>query len=120
MSFSRMAAKQSPPCSRMRSGKRGDVGLELQVVARHRDDLRQIVQRQHAVERPRCGCRRHAELAGDEVAQRLRHRRIELEADHRAAPAPLQRALEEAHQVLGLFLDLDVAVADDAEGARRP
>ena len=33
------------------------------------------------------------------------------------AAAALQRALEEAHQVLGLFLDLDVRVADDAEGA---
>ena len=36
---------------------------------------------------------------------------------HRAAPAALERGLEQAHQVLGLFLDLDLGVADDAEGA---
>ena len=33
-----------------------------------------------------------------------------------AAPA-LQRGFEQADQILGLFLDLDVAVAQDAEGA---
>ena len=46
-------------------------------------------------------------------------RGLDLEPDHRAAPAPLQRALEQAHQILGLFLDFDVAVADDAEAALR-
>ena len=50
-------------------------------------------------------------------AELLRHRRLDLEADHRAAAAALQRALEEADEILGLFLDLDVRVADDAEGA---
>ena len=38
-------------------------------------------------------------------------------ADHLAAAAALDRRLVEAHQVLGFLLDLDVAVADDAEGA---
>ena len=33
------------------------------------------------------------------------------------APPPLDRAAEQAHQVLGLFLDLDVAVAQHAEHA---
>ena len=60
---------------------------------------------------------RHAELAGDEVAQFRRHLAVELDADHRTAAAALQRRLEEAHQILGLFLDLDIAVADDAERA---
>ena len=50
-------------------------------------------------------------------AQPLRHAGVDLETDHRAAPPPLQRALEQAHQVFGLFLDFDVAVADDAEAA---
>ena len=57
------------------------------------------------------------ERLGDELAQLLRHRRLDLEADDRAAAAALQRALEEADEILGLFLDLDVRIADDAEGA---
>ena len=50
-------------------------------------------------------------------AQILGHRRLDLEPDDAAAPALLQRRLEEAHEILGLFLDFEVAVADDAEGA---
>ena len=49
------------------------------------------------------------ELLGDEMADVLGHRRLDLEADHGAAAALLQRRLEEAHEILGLFLDLDVA-----------
>ena len=57
------------------------------------------------------------DVAGDEGAQRRRHARLDFEPDHRAAAAPLQRALEQTHQILRLFLDLDVAVANDAETA---
>ncbi len=39
------------------------------------------------------------------------------EPDHLAAAPPLQRGLELAHQILGLFLDLQVAVAQHPEGA---
>ena len=60
----------------------------------------------------------NAKFAGDELAQRFRHLAVELDADHRSAAAALQRRLEQAHQILGLFLDLDIAVADDAERAR--
>ena len=42
---------------------------------------------------------------------------VELEHDHPPAPAPLDRGAEEADEVLGLFLDLDVAVAQHAEHA---
>ena len=44
-------------------------------------------------------------------------RGVDFEPDHRSAPAPLQRRLEEAHEVFGLFLDFEIAVADDAEQA---
>ena len=37
------------------------------------------------------------------------------EPDHRAAPPPLQQRLEQPDQVLGLLLDLDVAVAQHPE-----
>ena len=49
--------------------------------------------------------------------RRGRHRRFELEADHVAAAAALQRRLVRAHQIFGFFLDLDVTVAQHAEGA---
>ena len=55
------------------------------------------------------------EFGDDEAPQILRHRRVDDEADDRAAAAALERQLEDPHQVLGLFLDLDLAVADDAE-----
>ena len=54
------------------------------------------------------------QLLGDEFAQRRRTGGVDLHADH-AAPPPLQRGLEQPDQVLGLFLDLDIAVANDAE-----
>ncbi len=81
------------------------------------DELRQLVQRQHAVDDEDRRRAAIVELLGDEVAQVLGHPGLDLEADHRAAAALLQRRLEEADQVLGLFLDLDVAVADDPEAA---
>ena len=59
----------------------------------------------------------HGERPLHEAPQLDRHRRVEFEPDHRAAPAALEHGLELAHQVFGLFLDFDVAVADDAEGA---
>ena len=55
------------------------------------------------------------QLLGDEFAQRRRTGGVDLHADHHAAPPPLQRGLEQPDQVLGLFLDLDIAVANDAE-----
>ncbi len=51
MSFSRMAAKQSPPMLADALGEARVVGRELQVVARHRDDLGNLVDRQRPVER---------------------------------------------------------------------
>ena len=49
------------------------------------------------------------QLLHDEEPELLRHRRLDLESDDAAAPALLQRRLEQADQVLGLLLDLDVA-----------
>ncbi len=61
---------------------------------------------------------RNVKLLGDEGAQVVRHMRVGFEPDHRTAPAPLQRGLEQAHQVFRLFLDFEIAVADHPE--RRP
>ena len=49
------------------------------------------------------------------AAQIVRHARIGLQADDGAAAPALQHRLEQEHQIFGFFLDLDLAVADDAE-----
>ena len=59
----------------------------------------------------------HVDVAGDERAQRFGHAGFDLEPDDGAAPAPLERALVQANEILRLFLDFDVAVANDAKGA---
>ena len=50
-------------------------------------------------------------------AQFLRHLGFDFEPDHRSAPPPLQRGLEQANQIFGLFLDFEFGVPDDAERA---
>lgn len=55
-----------------------------------------------------------------ELAERLRHFAVGLNADNRTAAAALQRAFEEADQIFRLFLHLDIAVTDDAERAESP
>src|SRR5690606_18123290 len=92
-------------------GKARVVGHELQVVARYGNDLGYLVERQWPVEHAD-PIARHAKLAGHEIPQFLRHAIVELDADHRAAPAALERRLEEPHEIFRLFLHLDVAVAD--------
>ena len=98
-------------------GEAGVVGLEPQVVARRPDDLRDRVEREQS-RQDGDPVFRHVQLLHDELAQGDGHLRIELDADHGAAPPALQGALEQPHQVLRLLLDLDVAVADQPEGAR--
>ena len=63
--------------------------------------------------------RRGIELFHQEPAQIGRHRRIDREMDGMAAPASLQRGLEQPDQILGLLLDLDLAVAQQPEDALR-
>ena len=111
-----MAAKQSPPWSRMRSGIARIVGHEFEVGPVEAHELGQLVERQHAVDQEHLVVAA-GERALHEAPQLRRHRGFDLEPDHRAAPAPLEHGLELAHQVFGLFLDFDFAVADDAEGA---
>ncbi len=89
---------------------------EFEIGAVELGELRQIVEREHAVDQEHL-------VVGDrqralhEAAQFRRHRGVELEPDHRAAPALLERGLVQPHQVFGLFLDFNFRVADGAEGA---
>ena len=92
------------------------VGHEFEVGPVEPGELRELVHRQHAVDQ------KHLVVGGGkrllhEAAQRFRHLGFHLEPDHRTPPPPLQRGLEQADQIFGLFLDFEFGVADDAEGA---
>ena len=116
MSFSLIAAKQSPPCSRMRSGKRGLNGGNLRSGRSSSTSCDEVGHAEEAAGfgDDRGGC---VEPFLDFVDQALGHAGLELEPDDPAAPAALDRGAEIEHEILGFFLDLDVAVADDPERA---
>ena len=57
------------------------------------------------------------ELFHQKAAQLGRHRRVDREQDDVAAAAPLERGFVMANEIFGLFLDLDLAVAQHAEHA---
>ena len=92
------------------------IGHEFEIRPVEAHELRELVERQDAVDQKNLVvAARHGAL--HESSQLRRHCRYELEPDDCSAPAPLEHRLELAHQVLGLFLDLDLGIADDAEGA---
>ena len=95
-------------------GKANSEGLENEVGALRNDQLGGIGQPQHALlhEHPVVA---NGELAHDETLQARRHPSVDLEADHVAAAAALQRRFVEGNQVFCFFLDFDVAVAQHAE-----
>ncbi len=78
--------------------------------------MRQIVEAEHALDDEQLVAG-DFELLRHELAQVLGHGGLDFEPDDAAAPALLQRRLEQPHEILGLFLDFEVAVADDAETA---
>ena len=98
-------------------GKARIVGLELQIGPIERDELGEIVQRQHAVEHEDLVLGRRRVPRRRSARSVFRHVGGDLEPDHRAAAAALQRGLEQAHEIFGLFLDFEIAVANDAENA---
>jgi len=78
--------------------------------------LRQLVHRQHAVDQQNLvvvGGKR----ALYEGAQFFRHLGFDFEPDHRSPPPPLQRGFKQPHQIFRLFLDFELGIPDDAEGA---
>src|SRR5690606_23176544 len=93
------------------------VGRIFQVVARNGDNLRNLAERQRTLDdADAVAC--NPKLSRHEFTQAFRHAAVEFDADDRTAPTALQRGLKQTHQIFGFFLDLDVAVADDLEGAR--
>ena len=91
------------------------IGHEFEVRPVEAGDLRHLVERQHAIDLE------HAVIGGAERAQHeplqlRRHHRLDVEPDHQPAAAPLERGLEQPHQIFGLFEDFQFQIADDAEG----
>ncbi|MGX1214022.1 hypothetical protein AB7M42_004287 [Bradyrhizobium diazoefficiens] len=92
------------------------VRREFEVGPVEAGELRELIHGEHAVDQE------YFVVGGGEgmlheVAQLLRHLGVDLEPDHRSAAAALQRGLEQADEILGLFLDFELGVAEDAEGA---
>ena len=115
-SFCRIAAKQSPPWSRMRSGIARRIGHEFEIGPVEAGELRHLVERQHAVDLEYAVVG-GVERALHEALQFHRHVGLDVEPDHRTAAPALERGLEQPHQVFGLFEDFQFRVADDAERA---
>src|ERR1700730_12790994 len=93
-----------------------DVRGKQQIGALIGDQLGGVVEPEYALggeDVGRCG----VELLTEEAPQLRRHPGIDPEMDDMAAPPPLQRGLEQANQILRLFLDLDLAVAQYPEDA---
>ena len=117
MSLALIAAKQSPPNSRIRSGKRGVKGGNLRsgrssstIASRSPTPRNAPLSVTNAI--------RAAEFVAEHRAEPLGHAAFEFEPDHAAAPTPLDRIGEVADEILGFFLDLEIAVAQHAELGR--
>src|ERR1700730_12728718 len=97
-------------------GKSRIVGHEFKVRAIETGKLRELRQRQRAVDQ------NHLVIGGrkrtlDKAPQLRRHRGFHLQPNNRSAPAPFENTLEQPNQILGFFLDFDIGIADDPEGA---
>ncbi len=95
-------------------GKTCVVGREDQIRALVDNQLLGVVEPENAVGREHVAAR-GVELFHQKPAQILRHRRVDREQDHVAAPTALQRRLEVTDEILGFFLKLDLAVAQHPE-----
>ena len=90
--------------------------LEHEVWPLGDDELGGVGEPQHAL-LDEDGVVADVELLDDEALQARRHQPVDLEPDDVAAAAALERRLVGGDEVLGLLLDLDVTVAQHAEGA---
>ena len=97
-------------------GKARVEGLELEVRPVVDNQLRRIIEPDQALLHEDFALG-HLEFLDHEALQPRRHRSFDLKADHRAAPPLLERRLIKQHQVLGLFLDFQVAVPQHPERA---
>ena len=97
-------------------GMARDVRHEFEIGPVEPRQLRQLVHGEHAIDQ------QHLVVGGGERAlheraQFLRHRRLDLQPDHRSAAPAFQRGLEQTNQIFRLFLDFQFGVPDDAERA---
>ena len=92
------------------------IRLKFQIGAVETGDLAHLVERKHAVH-GKDAVVGNIERALHKAPQFVGHRRLDIEPDHRTAPPPLERRLEQPHQVFRLFEDFNFRVADNAECA---
>ena len=95
-------------------GKARIVGHEFEIGAIDRGELRQFREREDAVHHEHFVFR-DRERTPHESPQVRRHGGVELQANDRPATAALEHGFELAHQILGLFLDFEVGIADHPE-----
>src|SRR5262249_7442882 len=92
------------------------VRLEFQIRPIEAGDLAHLVEPQHAVD-SKDAIVGDSERALNEALQFRRHGRLDIEPDDRPTSPPLERGLEQTHQVFGLFQNFNFRIADDAECA---
>src|SRR5947207_3507076 len=97
-------------------GKARVIGGEDEIRTLVGDQLSGVVQSEDALIGEYVAWRR-IELLAQETPQIGRHPSIDPEVDDMTAAATFQRGFEQSDKVLGLFLDLDLAVAQHAEDA---
>ena len=90
------------------------VGHEFEIRAIYGHQLRELVERQNAVDQENLVVSaRQGPL--HESAQLDRHGSFNLEPDDRSAPPALEHGLELTYQIFRLLLDLDLGIANDTE-----
>ena len=97
-------------------GKARAVGRELEIRPIFLDQYIEIADADQTVD-PAFGGTVIQQILAQHRDHRLGKLRPQFQPDDIAAPSAFDRAAEIAHQVLGFFLDLDVAVANDPEQA---
>ena len=95
------------------------IGIELEVGPILLHNVGQARHPQHSIDLDERCTRRRQPVAQQSLGSRVEFG-FQLQLDHLSAPAALDRAAEGANQILGLFLDLDIAVSQHAKHAASP
>ena len=99
-------------------GKASVIGGKNEVGALVDDQLLGVIETENSVAGEDV-CGGGIEPFHQETTQIGRHRGIDREMDHMTTPASFERRFVEADQILGLFLDFDLAVAQHTKDALR-
>ena len=101
----------------MRSGKRGLIRAPTRGRVGLPHDLRTLGKRQHPVDQALLVIRGRELVLDEDGAAPPASDYLELQSNHRSAPALFEHSLEQAHEILGFLFDFDVEIANHAERA---